>query len=286
MHLTTPILLRGPGTGLVLMTLVALAGPGCQSKKNLDKNVDRLVKAARSNDYAAFEKMSRPELVEKFPRSRFKMLAKALSELGSFEERTMQGIEVKAGGIRKGKYSLRFAKGKVKLELTLAKGKLVAFMFSGEDLREAMRKVNRERYAELKVGRFQWTDAQGEPRPGDQHRLGQPIKFKMEVWGLKKAGNKLNVKVDLQLVRGEQVLINRPGFVDKPIEIPASMPPVATVTGNLKVPQPGAYTLRMRILDRIAQKSLIHTQLFEVKPAPGAARRPAERAAERPAARR
>jgi len=286
MHLPTPILRRGLRAWLTVLMLIALAGPGCQSKKNLDKNVDRLVKAARSNDYEAFEKMSRPELVEKFPRSRFKMLAKALNELGSFEERTMHGIEVKAGGIRKGKYSLRFAKGKVKLELTLAKGELVAFLFSGDDLREAMRKVNRERYAELKVGRFQWTDAQGEPRPGDQHRLGQPIEFEMEVWGLKKAGKKANVKVDLQLVRGKQVVINRPGFVDKPIEIPASMPPVATVTGSLKVPQPGSYTLHLRIVDRVAKKTLLHMQLFEVKPAPDAARRPAERAADRPAARR
>ncbi len=259
--------------GLVVAAL-ALA-PGCASKKTLDKNVDRLVKAALANDYAAFKDMSRKKLVEKFPKRRFELLSQALHELGAYKERTMKGIEVKAGGLRKGRYSLRFEKGTVRLDLTLFKGKLTAFLFKGADLEKAMRKVAQAKYGQFKVGLFEWRDSKGKPRSGNVFKLGPPLKFGMEVWGLKNAGKTMSMKVDLQVVSGERLILNRPSFVEGPIKLPPDTPPVANVTGTLKVPGPGAYTLLLRITDKVAKRTLVHKQAFRVESAAtGGAPRP------------
>ena len=125
---TTRFILVPTGPTLAALLLAAaLALPGCKSKKTLDKNVDKLVEAVQKDDYQAFKEMSHPDLVEKFPKVKFTVLSAAINSLGKFKDRKMRGIEVKGGGLKRGRYKLKFDKGTIRLRIELVDGKLTAF---------------------------------------------------------------------------------------------------------------------------------------------------------------
>lgn len=246
-----------------LVALALLVG-GCAAKRNLDGHVDRLVKSAWDNDYAAFQKMSVPALAEQFPRERFEALSKALHSFGPFKERTMKGIEVKTAGVRKGRYTLRFEKASVELEITLQGEKLTAFSFQGDAIMKAMTEVNQAKYSTFKTAEFQWQDASGKAK-NNIYKAGTPVHFRMEVWGLKPENKSLLLRADLMVMSGPQPILNRPGFVDKPLPLAEGMPPVATLTGNVIVPNPGNYKLIMRVTDKATQRHLTHEEAFLVE---------------------
>lgn len=268
-HIGTP--LRARALKLVLATALTLAfgalgGLGCASKKNLDANVDRLVKAAAKNDYADFKAISMPELAEQFPPEKLTELSQALALLGEYQERTMKGIHVKTGGVQEGRYVLRFAKGKVNLEIKLLKGKLTAFFFKGDDLQKAMRKARDARYADFKLTGFQWTDAQGKPT-SNIYALGTPVHFRVQVWGLKLENKSFNLMAALQVISGDKVVLDQPRFVDRALPLPEGQPPMASLTGNLNIPQAGNYKLSLKVTNKATQKVVTHEEAFVVEPA-------------------
>ncbi|MDY0003463.1 MAG: hypothetical protein RBU30_19350 [Polyangia bacterium] len=250
----------------LLITSGVLAGAGCQSKKNLDASVDRLVKAAIKNDYAEFKAMSAPALADQFPPEKFAEFSKTLALLGDYTERTMKGIKVKTGGLQEGRYVLRFAKGKVDLELKLQKGKLIAFYFTGDDLTRAMREARDRKFAEFKLAGFQWRDSGGKPA-SNIYKQGQSIHFLVEVWGLKLEDKSFNLKADLKVLSGEKLVLDQPAFVNKVLPLSEGQPPLASLNGNLNIPEAGNYKLVLAVTDKNTQKVTSHEEAFVVEAA-------------------
>lgn len=247
-----------------IATLGMGAGSGCSAKKNLDKSVNKLVKAALANDYEAFKKMSHPALVDEFPKTKFAEFSAALNRLGALKDRTMKGIKVHSGGVRRGTYSLRFEHGRVNLKLTLTKGKLTAFHFTGEDLLHALRAVRNKKFGVFKVGAFRWLTPDGKPKANNIFPTGKLLRFAVEIWGLKRAGDKLSLHVHAKVAQGAQVFLDKPNFFNRSIPIKGDVPPVATVTGQFTPKRPGLYTMTLHITDKAAARSLVHQQAFQI----------------------
>jgi len=238
--------------------------PAC-GKKSLDKSVDRLVKAALANDYAAFKKMSHPDLVEKFPAEKFKMLSDSLNLLGAYKDRSMRGIHARTGKVREGRYKLTFEKGVVKLKLTLRRGKLTGFLFSGDDLEEVMKKVRAKAFSVFKVGAFHFLDDDGKPK-NNAFRPGQKMRFKVAVYGMKPADGNLKIQASIRVVNaGGKVVLQNPKFVDSAVPIKPDDAPVGTVSGNVTIPEVGLYKLHLRITDGHTGKSLDYTTALLVE---------------------
>jgi len=237
---------------------------GCAAKKTLDKSVDKLVKAALKNDYEAFKRMSHPALVDEFPRAKFAELSAALKRLGSLQDHTMKGIKVHSGGVRRGTYALRFEHGMVRLELTLTKGRLTAFRFTGEDLLHALRAVRNKKYGVFKVGGFRWLTPDGKPKANNIFPAGKQLRFAVEIWGLKRTGGNLSIHMHMKVQQGDQVFMDKPDFFDRPIPIKPEDPPVATVNGQVTPKRPGLYTMSLRITDKVAKRTLVFQQAFQV----------------------
>jgi hypothetical protein len=245
-------------TTIVLFGALLLALPAC-GKKSLDKSVDKLVKASLANDYATFKEMSHPELVEKFSAEKFKMLSQSLNLLGKFKDRSMRGIKARSGKIREGRYKLTFEKGVVRLKLTLRRGKLIAFRFTGEDLEKVMQKVRAKAFSVFKVGSFKFLDGDGKTK-NNVFKAGQKIRFKITVNGMKRSGGTLKVQAAIRVMNAAgKVTIANSKFVDQSVPLKPNDLPVGTVSGSVTIPEAGHHKLQFRITDGHAGKSLTYT---------------------------
>jgi hypothetical protein len=241
-----------------------LVAPAC-GKKKLDKHVDALIEALQKDDYDRFVEISHSGLQDNFPKRKFSNLAKAINQLGKFEERTMQGIHVKSGGFKEGRYKLDFSAGTIKLVIKLRNSKLVSFKFSGDPIEKAMKKVRNASYKKFKVLGFQFLDDAGKKK-NNIYQVGQKIPFKVGVQGLKAKDGKFHLRADLQLTTSNgKVLMRKAGFIDSTIDIKPDGPPVATVSGKLSVPKKGTYKIQLRIIDKVAGKKLAHQQMVSVE---------------------
>ena len=258
----TPVL-RPLVLGVLLLSL-AIA-PGC-GKKNLDASVDRLVAAAEKNDYEAFKAMSHPDLVVKFNSSQFAMLSRMLKQFGKLEKRSMRKINVRTGGIRHGFYQLRFAKGKADLDVTLRNDKLVAFEFTGDDVTKALEAFRKEAMSTFQVGGLRF-----EGRPGSdekpEFKVGEELKFTLEILGLTRAGGGVQIKVGLEVrTHTGAKMIDAPSFFDRALPLAADDLPVATVSGSIKLLGPGDHTVVFRVTDVPSQKHIEYRKVVTAKP--------------------
>jgi len=251
-------------TIIAVSTALVMALPAC-GKKSLDKSVDKLVKAALANDYAAFKEMSHAELTEKFPADKFKMLSESLKLLGAYRDRSMRGINARTGNVREGHYKLTFEKGNVTLKLTLQRGKLVAFRFTGEDLEKAMKKMRVKAVSEFKVGSFKYLDSDGKSK-NNAFKPGEKMRFKLTINGMKPVGGNLKIQAAIRVVdsAGKEILAN-PKYLDQALPIKPDDLPVGTVTGSVTLPTPGLYKLQLRVTDAHAGKSLNYTTALLVE---------------------
>jgi hypothetical protein len=254
---------RSPLLGLLWLALAA--GPGC-GKKNLDASVDRLVKAAERNDYADFKAMSHPDLAAKFGPSQFGLLTKMMKQFGKLEKRSMRKINVRSGGIRHGFYKLRFEKGKADLDVTLRNGKLVAFEFTGDDVSKALEAFRKEAMSSFQVGGLRF-----EGRPGTEEKpefkVGEDVKFTLELLGLTRAGGGVQIKVGLEVrTQTGAKMIDAPSFFDRALPLAADDLPVATVTGTIKLAGPGEHTLVFTVTDVPSQKRIEYRKVVTAKP--------------------
>jgi len=244
---------------LLLLTL-----PAC-GKKSLDKSVDKLVKAAMANDYKAFKEMSHPDLVDKFSAEKFKGLSETLKLLGAFKDRSMRGIKARSGKVREGRYKLTFEKGVVKLKLTLTRGKLTAFFFTGDDMEEALKKVRAKTFSVFKVASFRFLDGTSKKK-NNVFKQGQKMRFEVSVYGMKRVGGSLKIQAGIQVVNaGGKIVMQNPKFVDSAVPIRPNDPPVGSVTGSVTIPKAGHYTLKLRITDGHTGKSLDYTTALLVQ---------------------
>jgi hypothetical protein len=241
---------------------VLLSGSAACGKKTLDKNVDRLVGAVQKNDYEAFKGMCKSGLAEQFPPVKFERLHKAIDALGSYNERTMQGIHVKSGGYKEGRYELEFDKGTIKLVLKLQDGKLIGFKFSGDPLEAAAKKIaskENKKPGELKVLGMRFLDGEGKPKKESSYPAGTKMPFKVGVQGLTKASGTMQVRADLQVVDSKgKVVLHKAGFVDTSISVKPDSPPVATLSGKLTIGKPGKYEVKLRVIDVPSKRALTY----------------------------
>ena len=250
---------------VVACGVVVLGGmTGC-GKKKLDKNVDRLVKALQKSDYEDFEKQSRPEVLEDVGKQKFKMMSQAIKSLGKFKDRTMKGIHVKSGGWKEGRYDLEFEKGEIQLRITLKNGKLVGFKFSGDPIEKAMKKAKRKMFDEFRVLGFRFVDEQGKQK-SNVVSPGSRLQFQVGVSGLKVREGQMMVKVDLQVANDQnKVVFQKRDFVKQKIPLKKNDPPVATLSGRLRVPKKGSFKIGLKITDLVSGKSVVHQQAFKVE---------------------
>lgn len=238
---------------------------GACGKKSLDKNVDRLVKAAMANDYAAFKDMSVPELPEQFPAVKFKLLSESLKLLGAYKDRSMRGIKARSGKVREGRYKLTFEKGTVSLSITLRRGKLTAFRFEGEDIEKAMKKVRLKTFSVFKVGSFEYLDADGKKK-NNVFKAGDKVRYKITIHGMKRQGGTLKIQAGIRVVAANgQVVVQNPKFVDSAVPIKPDDSPVGFVDGNVTLKAPGHYKLQLHVTDAHAGKSLDYTTALLVE---------------------
>lgn len=252
------------GKNLCWLLVTVLFLPAC-GKKNLDKHVDALVDALQRNDYKAFRLIAHPGLLEQFPAERFSNLSKGINFLGAFRERTMHGIKAESGGYREGRYTLDFAQGSVDLDIKLLENRMVSFAFSGEPIEAAIAKARHESLKEFKVLEFRFLDKEGKPK-NNTYALGKPIPFRVGVQGLAPQENTLRVRSDLQLVdTAGAVVMQKAGFIDASLELEPDAPPVATLSGTLRIPRKGNFTVRLLISDVNGGKELVHEETVTVE---------------------
>jgi hypothetical protein len=239
-----------------------LALPAC-GKKSLDKSVNKLVKAARANNYKAFKEMSHPDLVAKFSAEKFKLLSESLNLLGAFKDRSMRGIKARSGKVREGRYKLTFEKGVVDLKITLTRGKITAFFFTGEDMEKAMKKVSAKAFSVFKVGSFHFLDGDSKR---NVFRSGQKVRFKVAIYGMKPTGGNLKIQAGIKVVNASgKVVLQNPKFVDSAVPLKSDDAPVGTVSGSITIPVAGHYKLQLRITDGHSGKSLDYTTALLVE---------------------
>jgi hypothetical protein len=242
--------------GCALLVLLA----GCESKKSLDQSVDQLVAALQGGDYAAFRALSAEALVTQVPPPKFQRFTKVTTRLGKLQSRSMNGINVKTGGVRTGSYTLAFDKGSVELELTLTEGKLMAFKLTGDTVLKAEREVEEEQYATFKVATFQFLDGEKTPK-SNIYKTGEVIHFTFEVHGVTIVAGEVKLKVRLQVLdaAGKQ-LADYPSFIDGAIKAEGTAR-VTTVRGRLPSPSTaGTYKLQLTVTDLTSKQSLDYTQ--------------------------
>lgn len=249
---------------IALGTALVLALPAC-GKRNLDKSVDKLVNAALANDYKTFKEMSHPELVEKFSATKFKELSDSLKLLGKFKDRSMRGIKSRSGRIREGRYKLTFEKGVVQLKITLKKGKLMAFRFTGEDLEKALRKVRINAISVFKVHSSKFLDEAGKDK-NNVFKSGQKMRFKVIVHGLKRATGTHKLQVGYRLMNpAGKVLMKNPNYRNKAWPVKPDALPAAQFEVALVIKTVGSYKLEVRITDGHTGKSLTYSSAFIIE---------------------
>ncbi len=252
-------------TTLVATAALSLLALSACGKKSLDKSVDKLVKAAMANDYKTFQEMSHPDLVDKFSAEKFKGLSETLKLLGAFKDRTMRGIKSRSGKLREGRYKLTFEKGEVSLKITLKRGKLIAFFFTGDDMEEALKKVRAKTFSVFKVASFRFLDG-AKKRKNNVFKQGQRMRFDISVHGMKRVGGSLKIQAAIKVLNADgKIVMQNPKFVDSAVPIRPNDPPVGSVTGSVTIPTAGHYTLKLRITDGHTGKSLDYTTALLVE---------------------
>jgi hypothetical protein len=117
---------------LAVMTGTTLLGCG---SKALDAKVDHLIRVLQQGDYAAFESLSDPSLVAKYPLPRFQALSQAVQAQGAFESRKLRGIKSGNGEPYYGRYVLTFARLTVRLTVRLKRGRFTDLSFENLPIR-------------------------------------------------------------------------------------------------------------------------------------------------------
>jgi hypothetical protein len=255
-------------TLLAASLAVMLVSTGCaKTKKNLDKNVDKLVETFHGDNYDAFISMSHSSLVSEVPQKKFDRLVKVFARLGKMKDRTMKGISVASGKPDEGTYTLEFEKGEIGLVIRVKDDELVSFDFTGERLDAALAEVQSARYAEFRVYNFQFqTDEKTVNPAGSVYSPNGKAYFRMLVGGITAKEGHYQVHVDLKVKSADgALLLHKPDFLNARLAEDTTQPPVMTVNGNLDLKGPATLTLELTIADKNAGKTQTYSQTLTVK---------------------
>lgn len=246
---------------LVLLAVMVVVC-ACASKKQLDREADELREAVEKNDFAAFGALfvggKAPEGISAADVER---LSTALASLGAFKDRSMKSISVKSDAPDKGAYELQYEKGVVKLEISVVDSKLVSFNFHGDDLKKALIESASKNF---KLTFFAFVDGpKGKPIEGNILPPG-PVHFVAVVQGLTRKDSSVHVRMKATLAQGEETLASKE-LLNQTLPVKPDSPPDTTLSGHFPMNKPGAYRLRLDILDAHGQRDVTHEVAFEVR---------------------
>jgi hypothetical protein len=247
---------------LWISTLLVLALCACSTKSKLDATADRVVHAMQRNDLQAFNAMAHPDLLHKARPGAFAAFAAAFGRLGAYKGKSMRGIMLETGGVRTGTYLLLFAKGEVAMELTLKDGQVHHMTFQGRSLIQRLQLVAGSPSGALRVKSFRWLD-KGKGAQG-RHRAGDPIRFELELSGLRRDSEGVWVRVGLSAVSDMgTVVVDKPTYAEVKSKSAAG---TTAVQGKLTLPEPGGYRVELAITDMKSRATLDHMQPLKVAP--------------------
>ena len=176
----------------------------------------------------------------------------------------MHGVSVKSGAPDQGNYGLEYENGEVTLQIEVMDGKLVSFLFTGEDIEAAFKKVQAERYKNFEVLNFTFLDATTKnPNPsGNVYAPETKVAFRLQVAGLKKKENAMHPHVALVLREpGGKVILQLPNLVDQTIPMKESDPSLANVSGYFTLGKgTGSLQVELTIQDKADGKKLTYSQ--------------------------
>lgn len=237
---------------LLICLLVALSTTGCKAKKTLDKNVDQLLDAVKTNNYMRFTSVIHKALVAEFPKQKFHRLHVALKSLGAFKKRSMIGINIRLGAPSQGTYNLAYEKGYVRLLIAVRHGQIVKFNFTGKALTNAWYNA---KYSKLSIQAFRFVSASG--KTTNNIRPPGKVRFRFNFVGVKMRERNANISVHLIVKNKNFPAPKRLSLITKKaIHIPPKLPPVTNINGSVTLPRPGAYKIEFYATDHIANKTI------------------------------
>ena len=250
--------------GLVLFFAFFFAG--CVAKKKLDEAAQTLIIAVQNNDFAAFQSISHPLLVQQFPKAKFTDTHLSFKALGAFQSRSMRGIKTNLGGPQSGSYQLTYQHGKARLEISLMQGKLMKFGCCGKDVLDAVQKFRSKKYGRYMIEGFEFLDAKGVSNTSNMAPPGKVFFFFfLQDLAYRQKQARFSVVIDVQKDAGpvqKLVLLNQKVL---PYQIGDTGFPVAHVRGNLNFPVAGTYKMTFLVTDHHSNKSLRYIRAFVIQ---------------------
>lgn len=220
-----------------------------------------LLDALEDSDRDALAQVCAAKLASELGERDLSVFARTLHWLGR-PTLSAEGEEAVVGGVNR-RYTVAFEHGEVGLELTVVDGKVEGF-----SLEEARWEALVERALEvdtgsLRIASFHFVGAEGEPleAPTDP---GQ-IAYSLSLEGLDSQLREHHVTIDKSVVDAEGREVYRQREPDE-IRFPQAESGSAggRITGELGVPGPGSYTLKLKIVDLVAGQDMTHEVAFEI----------------------
>lgn len=233
---------------------VAVAACGCELARAepdttwIDQTGSELVTALQEKDGPKFERLASKGLEANLGSVDREAMGDVIERLGALKSRTTVEVRGKAGEVQTGRYRLGFVRGDVELSLTLVGSEVVAFRFEGKPLDKALKEVAGDTLA---VGELRFVAAEGGPHEGG-YGLGEPVMFEVDVRGMTRHKGAWWIRGDLEVQDAKhRKVLTKKDFVR--VRLDASGVPLATVSGTIKLTQPGAYRFRVRLRDHGVQ---------------------------------
>ena len=241
----------GRGVGLVAAGLVvALWGTGCKGEDpRMDLASTDLVNALFNKDRDSFKGLVSEGLDANVGEARFLAMSNVVHRLGGIKGRERLSLEGSADEVQKGRYRFDFIRGSANMEVTLVKGRVVAFDLEGEGIEMARKEVAGDSFT---ASAFHFVDDKG--RPHDRvFALGTPVRFSVEARGLGVRKGTHWLRGDLEVIDTDRKrVVFAEDFVKSRPK--AGKVPVATVTGEIAISKPGKYQLTLSLRDRSVKR--------------------------------
>lgn len=118
---------------------------------------------------------------------------------------------------------------------------------------------------DFKVASFEFLDAAKQPK-SSVYKAGEPVNFSLQVQGLQRGSEGMKLNVHLRVFdAGGQMIFEKPDFIQTALAVKPDDPPVATVTGELKLPGAGMYKLELKVRDLVGGKEVVHAQALSLE---------------------
>ncbi len=231
-----------------------------------DDAATRLLQALERGAYSALSTRTSEPLTSDLTKAEFDELAAIVQWLGNLKTRDI--AQTSEPGHNTRAYVLQFERGgPVELEVSVdAAGQLIGFAFSGEGFLEGERGVVAEPWREFKVYDFHLLDAQGARLPADGPVSGNKVEYEIIVGGIEALLGAHHLRVEKTVLDMSGATVFRePIEFDTTFDQDAMGVPRGVIRGNVEVPGPGRWKLKLEISDENAHRAIDHEHEFETR---------------------